>query len=112
MNTNRISYWLLAVVFLASFIIPRQSVAQDPTKIAPQSYNLVLDNDSLRVIDYRLNAGEKEPIHSHPSGVVVYYFTDAKVRTTLPDGKTTETVNRAGDIIWRNPVTHFGSGSR
>jgi ketosteroid isomerase-like protein/quercetin dioxygenase-like cupin family protein len=95
-------------VFLISFIAPSQSLAQDPTKIAPQSYKLVIDNDRVRVIDYRLNTGGKEPMHSHPSGVVVYYFTDAKMRTTLPDGKTAEGANRAGDIIWRDPVTHFG----
>jgi quercetin dioxygenase-like cupin family protein len=81
--------------------------AQDPAKLAPHLYKVVLDNDDARVIDYHLKPGEKEPMHSHPSGLLVYYFTDAKARVTLPDGKTAETANRAGDIIWRDAVTHF-----
>ena len=44
---------LLAMAFMASFIIVSQSVGQDPTKIAPQSYNLVLENDSIRVLTHR-----------------------------------------------------------
>jgi len=57
---------------------------QDPTKLASQLYRVVLNNDCVRVIDYRLKPGEKEPMHSHPSGVLVYYLTDAKMLVTLP----------------------------
>jgi quercetin dioxygenase-like cupin family protein len=85
--------------------------AQDPAKLAPQFYRVVLDNEDARVIDYHLKPGEREPMHSHPSGVLVYYFTDAKARMTLPDGKTAEVTNRAGDIVWRDPVTHFAENT-
>ena len=33
-------------------------------------------------------------MHSHPSGVLVYYLTDAKMLVTLPDGKTAEAISR------------------
>jgi hypothetical protein len=39
----------------------------------------------VRVLEYRLKPGEKEPMHSHPAGVV-YVLT--------------------GESIWRDPVTH------
>jgi quercetin dioxygenase-like cupin family protein len=108
---------LLAGILLASFafaLSPKVIAPQDPAKLAPQMYKVVLDNKHVRVIDYHLGPGEKEPMHSHPSGVVVYYFTDANTRVTLPDGTTAESSNKAGDVIWRDPVTHFGEniGSR
>ena len=83
-----------------------RSAPQDPVRLAPEMYKVVLENDRVRVIDYHLKAGEREPMHSHPRGVVVYYFTDARMRTTLPDGKINDGSNRQGDVLWRDPVTH------
>jgi quercetin dioxygenase-like cupin family protein len=103
MKTPFLLLFLLAVSLVVS--------AQDPAKIAPQFYRVVLDNENARVIDYHLKPGEREPMHSHPSGVLVYYFTDAKARVTLPDGKTAEVTNSAGDIVWRDPVTHFAENT-
>ena len=96
---------LAAVAFAVS---TKMASAQDPAKLAPQNYKVLLENDKLRVIEYRLRPGEKEPMHSHPSGVVVYFFDDANIRTTFPDGKTAEDFRRAGDTLWRDPVTHSG----
>jgi quercetin dioxygenase-like cupin family protein len=114
---------LLAAVFALKEVLMRLSLllfslgmsavlfAQDPAKLAPQFYKVILDNNDARVIDYHLKPGEKEPLHSHPSGVLVYYFTDATMRVTLPGGKTAESTNRAGDITWRDPVTHFAENT-
>ncbi len=90
---------------VASLALPAGG-AQDPAKLAPEMYKVVLENDHVRVIDYHLKPGEREPMHSHPKGIVVYYFTDAKMRQTLPDGTSTEASNKAGDVLWRDPVTH------
>ena len=84
----------------------RADVTQDATKLAPQYYKTLLENRHVRVVDYRMPAGDKEPMHSHPKGVVVYYFTDAKMRVSSPSGKTTEAFSKAGDVVWRDPVTH------
>jgi quercetin dioxygenase-like cupin family protein len=98
-------------LLLVSVTISTVLFAQDPVKLAPQFYRVVLDDEDVRVIDYHLKPGEREPMHSHPSGVLVYYFTDAKARVTLPDGKTAEGTNSAGDIVWRDPVTHFAENT-
>ena len=78
--------------------------SQDPVKASPQYYKVLLENDEVRVLEYRLRPGEKEPAHSHPSGIV-YEFNDSKVRITR-DGKTEESVGKAGEVFWRTPVTH------
>lgn len=80
--------------------------AQDPVKTEPDLYKVLLDNDQVRVIDYHLGKGQKEPMHVHATPAVVYWFTDAKLLNVLPDGKTKELSGKAGDAIWRGPATH------
>src|SRR6266481_1330718 len=79
--------------------------AQDPVKASPQYYKVLLENDQVRVLDYRLKPGEKEPMHSHPAGVV-YVLGGATLKFSYPDGRTEEKTAAAGETIWRNPVTH------
>lgn len=79
---------------------------QDPVKLEPERYKVLLENDQVRVIDYHLGKGEKEPLHTHATPAVVYWFTDAQLVNTLPDGKRKELSGKAGDAIWRGPATH------
>ena len=78
---------------------------QDAVKLSPQYYKVLLENDQVRVLEYRLKPGGKEIMHSHPAGVL-YGFGDAKLKVTYPDGKTEEIVATGGEAHWRNPVTH------
>jgi hypothetical protein len=94
---------LLATVAFA--ISTRETTTQDPVKQSPQYYKVLLENDQVRVVEYRLKPGEKEPMHTHTTGVL-YIFGDAKMKTTFPDGRTTESSGGAGEAHWRTPVTH------
>lgn len=78
---------------------------QDPVKLSPQYYKVLIDNDEMRVLEFRFKPGEKEPMHSHPRGFV-YSLTDAKLKMSFPDGKTEEIAIKAGEARWREPVTH------
>jgi len=112
-NMKKIAYLtagVVAGVLLASFAFANPlavTLFQDATKLAPQMYKVVLDNNHVRVVDYHIEPGEKEPMHSHPCGVLVYYFTESNTRASSPGGAVTESHNRAGDVVWRDPVTHF-----
>ena len=104
--------YLMAGTFLGSLLtaganaVPSATHSvQDPVKQSPEYYTVLLENDEVRVLEYRLRPGQKEPMHSHTSGVV-YTFSDGKIRTTLADGTTTESVLKAREAIWRTPVTH------
>src|SRR5437763_13078215 len=79
--------------------------AQDPVKASPKYYKVLLENDQVRVLEYRLKAGEKEPMHSHPAGVV-YVLSGATLKFAYPDGRTEEKTAATGETIWRDPVTH------
>ncbi len=82
--------------------------AQDAAKLAPQMYHVIFENDRYRVTDYHLRPGGKEPMHAHPHGVLVYWFSNAEMRTALADGTASGTLSKAGEVVWRDPVTHQG----
>jgi len=93
---------IILIPFLA---IGVTASAQDPVKTSPQYYKVLLENDQVRVLEYRLKPGEKEPTHSHPAGVV-YVLGGATLKFSYPDGHTKERTAATGDTIWREPVTH------
>src|SRR4051794_16261183 len=73
-------------------------VAQDATKVDPRAFKVLVDNDQVRVLEYigkpRLGVCG-QGMHSHPDHVTVV-SVDAKVRVTLPDGKSFIVENKAG----------------
>jgi quercetin dioxygenase-like cupin family protein len=92
------------VALFAALFVGVTAYAQDPVKTSPQYYKVLVENDQVRVFEYHLKPGEKEPMHSHSAGVI-YWLTGAKLRITFPDGKTQERVVATGETIWRDPVT-------
>ena len=88
----------------ATAVSSSTSSVQDPVKLSPQYYKVLLENDEVRVLEFRAKPGEKEPMHSHPSAVV-YNFEGFKVRSTV-DGKTQEVIGKGGEALWRPPITH------
>jgi quercetin dioxygenase-like cupin family protein len=81
------------------------ALAQDPVTTSPQYYKVLLENDQVRVLEYRLKPGEKEPMHSHPTGVV-HVLSGATLKFSYPDGRTEAKAAATGETIWREPVTH------
>jgi quercetin dioxygenase-like cupin family protein len=73
----------------------------------PRSYRVVLENDKVRVLEFRARPGIGVcgvGVHSHPGHVTVL-LTDAKVRVTQ-NGQVRIIQNKAGDAFWEPPVTH------
>jgi len=83
-------------------------VAQDAAKMDPRAYKVVLENERVRVLGYvgkpRLGVCG-EGMHSHPDHVTVV-MTDARVKVTLPDGKTMVADNKAGTVLFEPAGSH------
>ncbi len=93
---------------LAAFILVFAAgtvLAQDPVKVAPNNFKVLLENDRVRVLDFHSKGGEKIPMHSHPD-YVVYTLSGTKSRSTSPDGKITERELKPDQAIWRGAETH------
>ena len=96
---------LLMTIAAATLFLARAATAQDAVKVAPGAYKVLLENDHVRVLDVRLPAGGKAPMHSHPA-YIVYALSDGKVRFTSPKGKTQEIDIKAGEATWRPAESH------
>jgi len=79
---------------------------QDPLTVNSNSIALKLENSRVRVLEATLKPGDKEKTHSHPA-YVIYVIAGGKARTHGVDGAVTETEFRTGDVIYREPVTHW-----
>src|SRR6266571_2551083 len=94
-----------ALAVIAGFCFVQTSFAQDPAKQSPDKYKVIFNNDKVRVLDVRLKAGDKSPMHSHPN-YLVYSFNNSTVKFTSKDGKSTKVKITAGQCQWRNAETH------
>jgi quercetin dioxygenase-like cupin family protein len=82
------------------------SRAQDPLTVNSKTIALKLENSRVRVLEATLKPGDQEKTHSHPA-YVIYVIEGGRVRTHGSDGVVTETEFRKGDVIYREPVTHW-----
>jgi len=80
---------------------------QDTLQVNSDSVRLKLENSRVRVLESRLQPGGKEKMHSHPA-YIVYVIKGGTIRIHFPDGTTVDTKLKAGDVIYREPVTHWG----
>ena len=82
--------------------------APDALTANPEHIKLKLENEHVRVLEARLEPGQKENAHSHP-GYVVYAVSGGTIRVHGADGKTTDLTLKTGDVMYREPVTeHWG----
>lgn len=100
----RMVIYLVSSCLLVSFAgIVR---GQDPAKVDAKHYEVVLENDQVRVLRITYGPGEKSVMHEHPAGVAVF-LTDHNVRFTMPDGSTESAPGKAGDVVWAEAGKHL-----
>src|SRR5215510_5880670 len=83
---------------------------QDPLVVNSTTIALKLENSRVRVLEATLKPGDKEKTHSHPA-YVIYVIAGGKVRTHAVDGTATEAEFKTGDVIYRDPVTHWAENT-
>ena len=55
----------------------------DVMTAAKSAYTLLMENDSVRVLEVRLKPGQKAPMHNHPNHHVVYVKNDSRHQAEL-----------------------------
>jgi beta-alanine degradation protein BauB len=81
--------------------------ADDAMKTDPDKYRVVLENERVRVLEYRDKPGEKTKMHTHPD-FVLQAMAPFKRKLTLSNGKTMTREFKAGEIVWMNAQSHIG----
>jgi hypothetical protein len=79
--------------------------AKDAVAIDPDVHHVVMENEHVRVFEARAAHGRKSPMHTHPSRVLVSVGS-ARVKLTLPDGKTQMLDLRPGQVLWLENAEH------
>jgi quercetin dioxygenase-like cupin family protein len=97
-------------------------VSFDGPNAAPEHHRVIFENDRVRVVDFRVSAGDTVPLHTHRYATVNYvisisdfcsYDSDGNVKL---DTRETEVVQQAGAVFYLPPfpplhsVKNIGSG--
>ena len=78
----------------------------DVLEVPNSGYNLIMENEKVRVMEMKLKPGEKSPMHNHPNDHVVYVFNNAKFKLSFPDGNSSEFELKAGQALWIEAGPH------
>lgn len=83
------------------------AMAQDATTTDGDKYKVLLENEHVRVLEYRDLPGATTHQHSHPA-FVLYAMAPFKRRLLLSDGQVRMREFKAGDVIYSAEETHIG----
>ncbi len=107
------------LAMLAALGVTRDALAQDAVTSEPRSFRVVLENESVRVLEYRSGPGLGicgQGMHYHPDRVAVS-LTGAKAKITNAGGKAVVRELPPGHVFFSPAETHStenigGSGTR
>jgi quinol monooxygenase YgiN/quercetin dioxygenase-like cupin family protein len=95
----------LAAALALLAVTPGSAAGQDPVPLYPDNYTVLVENDRVRVMDFRLRKGDTERLHSHPAHVL-YVLEPFTVKFTLGDGTVRTRQAKAGEVLFSEAVTH------
>ena len=119
MKTGNLRTRREVLAMLAALGVTRDLLAQDAVTSDPRSFRVVVENERVRVIEFRSRPGLGvcgQGMHYHPERVTVS-LTGAKVRVTNAEGRSRVREVPPGHVSFEPAVTHAtenigGSGSR
>ena len=82
-------------------------LAQDSVELDPQHYQVVFENDQVRILRITYGPNEMSVMHEHPAGVAVFLSDDQPWRFTAPEGTTEEETRKIGEAIWTEAGKHL-----
>lgn len=95
----------LGLLFGAALSLAGSEPIPDPAAVYPDNYAVLLENECVRVMDFRLRRGDTEALHDHPAHVL-YVLQGFEIEFTFPDGSKGMRVAKAGDALFSDPVAH------
>jgi quercetin dioxygenase-like cupin family protein len=84
--------------------------SEDPVKQNPLSLRILMENDSVRVMEAVLPPGLKEKQHTHPP-YALYILSGGSVRMHYPDGSTRDVQFNTAEARFTDKVTHWAENT-
>jgi hypothetical protein len=82
-------------------------VSADPTETDPDRYQVVFENERVRVLEYRDRPGDRTSPHRHPDSVM-YTLSSFDRRLVAGSGDSRDVHLEAGEVRWLSAQTHSG----
>ena len=82
----------------------------DPVEVSPDVYTVLFENDSVRVLDMTLAAGQTDVEHSHTDETVIF-VKGGSAHIAMPDGNSMDAELPDGHIMWHEAWTHTVSNT-
>jgi len=78
----------------------------DPTQTNPELYRVVMENERVRVLEYRDHPGDRTEPHAHPDSVMI---TASSFRRRMSSGEVNADVQlENGTVRWLDAQEHTG----
>ena len=95
-------------LLLASPLAAQQAPAGQPPQVdalaaSPANFRLVLENETVRVLEYTLLPGQKDRQHTHPRRVS-HVLSGGTLRIGFPDGTSIVVEEKAEQSTWSGPA--------
>jgi len=81
--------------------------SRDPVVTDGDKYTVLMENERVRVLEYRDSPGQRTTPHYHPD-YVLCALSSFKRRLTLSDGRGGVREVRAGKVVWGKAQSHIG----
>ena len=105
---SRILFVIFILTLSAHSVAQQQPDHTDPTKVSPEKYTILLENEHVRVVEYVIKPGEKDVWHTHPPKVS-YIVSGGKLRITPEDADSFVVEENSGNAAWMSALgRHFG----
>lgn len=107
MPANKL-FSILPLLLLAAVVGAAVPKPLDPLRVAPHIYELVFENDKVRVLKQTIRNGETQSLHAHPDRVMVYLQTCAWLEDDGEGGQRMQSF-KFGEAAWAPAETHGGN---
>jgi hypothetical protein len=81
--------------------------SRDPVVTDGDKYKVILENDRIRVLEYRDSPGQRTSPHHHPD-YVLCALSAFKRKLVLSDGREAVREFRPGEVAWGKAQSHIG----
>jgi len=100
-------FTLLAALLAAQVSQADDSATIDPVVVSPDLYEVILENEHVRIVQYRIDPGERDEWHTHPAKVSIV-SSGGDLRIMTGDGESFDVTEEVGAASWMNPLgKHF-----
>ena len=80
-------------------------MAGDAVQVASENYKVLLENDRVRLLEFRDQPGNKTEMHSHPD-VLAYAISGGQFKFTMSNGQAMDVELKSGESMFLEGHSH------